>query len=67
MPAWLMNYKTTLMGVSPLVPYILQYFGLWPASIPLPPFEQVWPAIMAALGIGVAAKDSNVTGGDRHQ
>lgn len=63
----LKNYKTTLMGLSPLVPYALQYFGFWPAAIPLPAFETIWPGVMAALGLGVMAKDSDVTGGDRPQ
>ena len=61
------NWKTTLWGLSPLVPYLLNYFHLWPEAIPLPPFDQVWPAIAAAIGIGAAAKDHDVTGGNRNQ
>lgn len=56
------NWRTTLMGFIPAVPYLLQWFGFWPSVIPLPPFEQVWPTIAGVLGVGVIAKDSNVTG-----
>ena len=63
----LKNWKTTVSGLIPLAAYALNYFGVWPSAIPLPPFEQVWPFILSILGIGAAAKDSNVTGGDVHQ
>ena len=61
------NWKTTVSAFIPLAAYGLQYAGMWPASIPLPPFDQVWPFILSILGIGVAAKDSNVTGGSTQQ
>ena len=63
----LTNWKTTVSAIIPLVAYGLQYAGVWPASIPLPPIEQVWPFVLAIFGIGANAKDSNVTGGDVHQ
>lgn len=50
-----------------IVPYGLNYLGVWPAAIPLPPFEQVWPPVLAVLGVGATAKDNNVTGGDVKQ
>jgi hypothetical protein len=62
-----LNWKTTMTALLAVVPYILNYVGVWPASIPLPPFEQVWPPILAVLGVGATAKDNNVTGGDVHQ
>lgn len=62
------NWQTTLLGLSPLALYALQAMGLWPAWAPaLPPLAATWPQIMAAAGIGIAAKDSNVTGGSRQQ
>jgi hypothetical protein len=67
MLTFLKNWKTTVSGIIPLVAYALHYAGAWPASIPLPPFDQVWPFVLAILGIGASAKDSNVTGGDVHQ
>lgn len=63
----LKNWKTTVSGLIPLAAYALNYFGVWPSAIPLPPFEQVWPFILSIVGIGATAKDSNVTGGDVHQ
>jgi len=63
----LTNWKTTVSALIPLVAYGLQYAGVWPASIPLPPIEQVWPFVLAIFGIGANAKDDNVTGGDVHQ
>lgn len=67
MPNLLTNWKTTISGLIPLVAYALSYFGLWPSVIPLPPFDQVWPFVLAIVGIGGAAKDSNVTGGTIQQ
>jgi hypothetical protein len=67
MPNLLKNWKTTVSGLIPLIAYALNYFGLWPAAIALPPFDQVWPFILAIFGIGANAKDHNVTGGDVHQ
>jgi hypothetical protein len=61
------NWKTSATAFMAVVPYILQHFGYWPSSIPLPPFDQVWPPILAVLGVGATAKDSNVTGGTVHQ
>jgi hypothetical protein len=61
------NWKTTVSGLIPLAAYALNYAGLWPSVIPLPPFDQVWPFVLAIVGIGGTAKDSNVTGGTTHQ
>ena len=61
------NWKTTVTALLAIVPYALHYFGVWPAAIPLPPFEQVWPPVLAVLGVGATAKDNNVTGGDVQQ
>ncbi len=61
------NWKTTLSGLIPLIAYGLQYAGVWPSSIPLPPLDQVWPVVLAIFGIGASAKDSNVTGGTKQQ
>ena len=61
------NWKTTVSGLIPLAAYGLNYAGIWPSIIPLPPMDQVWPFVMAILGIGFAAKDSNVTGGSVQQ
>lgn len=61
------NWKTTVSGLIPLAAYGLNYFGLWPYVIPLPPFDQVWPFVLAIVGIGGSAKDANVTGGNVHQ
>lgn len=61
------NWKTTSTALIAVIPYILQYVGFWPSSIPLPPFDQIWPPILAVLGVGASAKDSNVTGGTKQQ
>lgn len=61
------SWKTSVSAAIPLVAYGLQYAGLWPSAIPLPPFEQVWPFILSILGVGVNAKDGNVTGGTKVQ
>ena len=61
------NWKTTVSGLIPLVAYALNYAGVWPTTIPLPPFEQVWPFVLAIFGIGATAKDHNVTGGTVQQ
>ena len=55
------NWKTTVMGLIPLVAYGLKYAGVWPESMPLPPMDEVWPFLLAIVGIGAAAKDNNVT------
>ena len=55
------NWKTTVMALIPLVAYALKYAGVWPESMPLPPFDEVWVFLASIVGIGVAAKDSNVT------
>lgn len=55
------NWKTTVMGLIPLLAYGLKFAGVWPDSIPLPPLDEVWPFVLSILGIGVAAKDNNVT------
>jgi hypothetical protein len=63
----LKNWKTTISGLIPLVAYGLNYVGIWPSIIPLPPIDQVWPFVLAILGIGASAKDNNVTGGTVQQ
>lgn len=55
------NWKTTVMGLIPLVAYGLKYAGVWPESMPLPPMDEVWPFLLALVGLGAAAKDGNVT------
>ena len=55
------NWKTTVAALIPLAAYALKYAGVWPESMPLPPLDEVWPFILALLGVGVAAKDNNVT------
>ena len=55
------NWRTTVISLIPLVAYALKYAGVWPESMPLPPLDQVWPFLLSIVGIGVAAKDSNVT------
>lgn len=62
-----MNYKTTVMGLLPLVAYGLKSFGWWPENMPLPPFDEVWPFVFAMFGVGAMAKDNDVTGGTRDQ
>ena len=61
------SWHTTISGLIPLAAYALNYFGLWPSIIPLPPFDQVWPFVVAIFGIGASAKDARVTGGDVQQ
>lgn len=63
----IMNWKTTVSALIPLAAYALNYVGVWPSTIPLPPFEQVWPFVLAIFGVGANAKDSDVTGGTKHQ
>ena len=67
MPSFIKNWKTTVTALIPLAAYALNYFGLWPASIPLPPFDQIWPVLLSVAGVGVTDKDSNVTGGTVQQ
>lgn len=55
------NWRTTVIGLIPLVAYALKYAGVWPESMPLPPMDEVWPFLLSIVGIGVAAKDNNVT------
>lgn len=61
MQNFLANWRTTLMALIPLIAYGLKFAGVWPESMPLPPLDEVWPFILAILGIGVSAKDNNVT------
>ena len=65
MQNFLANWRTTLMALIPLVAYALKYAGVWPESMPLPPMDEVWPFLLAILGIGVTAKDNNVTNASR--
>jgi hypothetical protein len=55
------NWKTTVAALIPLLAYGLKYAGIWPESMPLPPFDEVWPFVLGLIGVGVAAKDQNVT------
>lgn len=55
------NWRTTTMALIPLVAYALKYAGVWPESMPLPPMDEVWPFLVSLVGLGFAAKDSNVT------
>jgi hypothetical protein len=55
------NWRTTAMALIPLVAYGLKFAGVWPESMPLPPLDEVWPFLISIVGIGVAAKDNNVT------
>lgn len=55
------NWKTTVAALIPLVAYVLKYAGVWPESMPLPPLDEVWPFVLGLIGVGVAAKDNNVT------
>lgn len=61
MQNFLANWRTTAMALIPVVAYVLKYAGVWPESMPLPPMDEVWPFLLAILGIGAAAKDNNVT------
>lgn len=65
MQNFLANWRTTLMALIPLVAYGLKYAGVWPESMPLPPMDEVWPFLLSIVGIGVAAKDGNVTNASR--
>jgi hypothetical protein len=58
MPAFLVNWKTTVMALLPLVAYALSHFGLWPASMPLPPLDQIWPGLFAVFGVGLVSADA---------
>lgn len=60
-----MNYKTTIMGLLPLVAYGLKALGWWPENMPLPPLDEVWPFVLGLIGVGAMAKDNDVTGGTR--
>jgi hypothetical protein len=55
------NWRTTAMALIPLVAYGLKYAGVWPESMPLPPMDEVWPFLLSIVGIGITAKDNNVT------
>jgi hypothetical protein len=63
----IVSWRTTISGLIPLIAYALNYAGFWPAAIPLPPLEQVWPFVLASLGVGAYAKDADVTGGTKKQ
>jgi len=65
MQNFLSNWRTTLMALIPLIAYGLKYAGVWPESMPLPPFDEVWPFVLSIVGIGVSAKDNNVTNASR--
>lgn len=67
MQHFLKNWKTTASALIVPIAYGLQFAGVWPTAIPLPPIDQVWPFVLAILGVGVSAKDNNVTGGDVEQ
>jgi hypothetical protein len=61
----LANWRTTLMALIPLIAYALKYAGVWPESMPLPPLDEVWPFLLSIVGIGMSAKDNNVTNASR--
>ena len=65
MQNFLSNWRTTLMALIPLIAYGLKYAGVWPESMPLPPFDEVWPFVLSIVGIGMSAKDNNVTNASR--
>jgi hypothetical protein len=58
---FLANWRTTIIGLIPLVAYGLKYAGVWPESMPLPPLDEVWPFLLSIVGLGAVAKDQNVT------
>jgi len=53
------------MALIPLIAYALKYAGVWPESMPLPPLDEVWPFLLSIVGIGMSAKDNNVTNASR--
>lgn len=61
------NWKTTVTAFSPLLPYALRAAGVWPDWAPLPSLDQVWPALIGLVGVGLVAKDHDVTGGKREE
>lgn len=61
----LANWRTTVMALIPLLAYALKYAGVWPESMPLPPLDEVWPFLLSIVGIGISAKDNNVTNASR--
>lgn len=65
MQNFLANWRTTLMALIPLIAYALKYAGVWPESMPLPPLDEVWPFLLSIVGIGISAKDNNVTNASR--
>jgi hypothetical protein len=65
MQNFLSNWRTTLMALIPLIAYALKYAGVWPESMPLPPLDEVWPFLLSIVGIGMSAKDNNVTNASR--
>ena len=65
MQNFLANWRTTLMALIPLIAYALKYAGVWPESMPLPPLDEVWPFLISIVGIGISAKDNNVTNASR--
>ena len=46
------NWRTTLVGLIPLIAYGLKYAGVWPESMPLPPLDEVWPFLLSIVGLG---------------
>lgn len=64
------NWKTTLFGTIAGVGGLMSSPCLQQAGIPVPPIlAQLGPIITLAgtVGLGIAAKDSNVTGGTKQQ
>ena len=56
------NWKTTLFGVITAIPVLLHLFGLV-----IPPDIAAILTAIGGLGLGVTAKDNNVTGGTVQQ
>lgn len=61
------NWKTTSWALVLPMLYAGKHYGVVPDSVDLPPLSSTWPFILAIFGVGVAAKDMNVTGGNKEQ
>lgn len=61
------NWKTTSWALILPMLYAGKHYGIVPESVDLPPLATTWPFILAIFGIGITAKDLDVTGGDKEQ